>query len=466
MGLDELFHPRSIAVVGVSEEETKPGTRYLDGLLTAGYKGEIYLVNREGGEVRGFKVYRSVKEIPHPVDLVSVFIPREGVLELVKDCCEKGVKGIQFFTAGFSELDDYGRRLEKEMVKIAKEHGVRIIGPNCIGLSCTRCRMSLGPGGFFGEEGNVGFISQSGGFAGLMYNYGNLWGLKFSKVASYGNASDVDDIELLSYLFDDPDTHYIGAYFEGTRRGRELFELIKRRVKEKPFVIWKGGRTEEGGETALSHTGSMKSSFEVWRALVRQTGAVESQGIEETVSVLLAFQNLPPIRGNRVLIIAGVIGPGGGMSVISTDILPSYGLDISPISDGERRKLEGVLTRLVGTIRRNPLDLGGVPIKLGDVLEIFSGSDYDIILIWIPLWYFQEFRGWGEDWERASEVIIDFKRSMKKPLALISPPGFPGDRGRAILKKLFDNGVCVFPSVELCGKALSSVISYWRRNEG
>lgn len=465
--MDLLFHPDSIAVVGVSEERLSTGASYLLGLLRAGFKGKVFAVGRNSGNMAGLPIYRSVREVPGEVDYVSVFIPREEVLALLEECRGKGVKGMQLFTAGFSELDEEGRKLEQELVNKARHLGIRLIGPNCTGLSCTKQRIALGPLGFFGEEGNVAFLSQSGGFGAVIYDYGSFLRLRFSKVISFGNAADLDAVDFLEYLLLDPDTQIIGAYFEGAKRNREFLAVLKEVAKKKPLVIWKGGKTKEGRETAFSHTASLSSAPWIWSSLIKQVGAVEVESMEEMAATLLAFQNLPPLRGRKAVVIAGLVGAGGGMSVASSDALALAGLELPHLSPSLRARLQGIFPRLVGTILRNPIDLGASPVRLGETLELLSTEgDFDLILFWLPIWQLLELgECWAEEWKKAVDILIEFNKQGKVPLAGIMPPGTMNEVGTKLLYEFQQAGIAVFPSLDSGSKALSHLISYYEGRE-
>ncbi|MBI2857292.1 MAG: CoA-binding protein, partial [Chloroflexi bacterium] len=216
--LKPVFYPRGVAIVGVSRHPRKFSHGWFKGFLAAGFPGGLYAVNRSGGEILGRRMYRSLIDIPGPVDLVIVCIPREAVMALMDDCIVKGVKVVQFFTGGFRETGrEEDAALEEALLEKARGAGVRIIGPNCVGIYNPEAHIPQGPAGLIGVPGTVGFISQSGGHAGKLAEIGLSNGIAFSKMVSYGNAADLGAADFIEYLGADLCTDVIGGYVEGAR---------------------------------------------------------------------------------------------------------------------------------------------------------------------------------------------------------------------------------------------------------
>ena len=309
--LKPVFYPKSIAVVGASSDDTKSGTQFLRALVRAGYQGAIYPVNRSGGTSHGLPVYTDLGSIPGPVEYVILAIPRDSVLSVLDDCAAKRVKAVQLFTAGFRESGtENGRRLETEITEKARRGGFRLIGPNCIGIYNPSVRIPYGPLDRIGEPGSVGFISQSGGHGGRFVELGLERRIDFSKVISFGNGADLDCVDFLEYLAADPETKIIGAYLESVSRGRCFLELIRQTSTVKPVVVWKGGRTEAGAETATSHTGALSSSYAVWRAAMLQAGAIAVESLDEMADTVLALESIGSTAGRRVAVVSGLGGGG------------------------------------------------------------------------------------------------------------------------------------------------------------
>jgi acyl-CoA synthetase (NDP forming) len=256
--LDRMFNPRGIALFGGVANAVSFGRRFLDSQILYGYSGNLYPLSEKGGEVLGFKVYKSLKEIEGPVDLAVLSVPARAVPGILRECLEHGLPGVQIHSSGFAELGSpEGLALEAEIAEIAAR-GLRVVGPNCFGLHCPRGGITLLPGHRFSKEsGSVAMISQSGGLAADFGYEARDRGLGLSKVASYGNGCDLEALELLEYLADDPDTGIIAAYLEGVRHGPQFLDLLKQVTLRKPVVLWKGGLTPLGSRATVSHTGSL-----------------------------------------------------------------------------------------------------------------------------------------------------------------------------------------------------------------
>ncbi|MBN2398513.1 MAG: CoA-binding protein, partial [Deltaproteobacteria bacterium] len=305
--LDAIFNPTSVAIVGVPKE-MKTGKLFLMALIDQGFPGVIYPVHPTADEIDGLKAYSSVSAIPGPVDLAIVLVPHDRALPIVRECAEKGVAGAILFTAGFKETgSDEGKAMEAELTRIAQASGMRIIGPNCMGLYAPRTGLSYFPG-LSRTPGPIGLISHSGSLGNILCRMGPEKGLSFSKAVSLGNECDLNAADFLTYLGQDPDTEVIGTYLEGIKDGARFLRALYEASVRKPVIVWKVGLTPEGSRAAASHTGALAGSREIWEGVVRQTGAVPVTGFEEWVDALIGFSLLPPHLGDRMVIISG---PGG-----------------------------------------------------------------------------------------------------------------------------------------------------------
>ncbi|UCH50734.1 MAG: CoA-binding protein, partial [Chloroflexota bacterium] len=329
---------------------------YLRALVECKFNGPIYGINPKGGEFRGRKLYPSVKDVPGPLDYVICCIPAPAVPQLIRDCADKGVKAVQFFTSGFSENGtEEGRRLEAEVCHIARQGGVRLVGPNCMGVYSPKSGLSFSPD-YPTESGPVSFLCQSGGNAIYFIRHGAQRGVRFSKVISFGNAADINENELLEYFTDDPETGIITAYIEGFKDGRRFSKALRKAAKVKPVVVMKGGRTEAGARAVASHTGVLAGSTRIWEGLLRQAGVIPVANLEELGDILVTFLYLPVPHGRRL----AVLDVGGGAAVLATDVYVSAGLDLPRLSEELRRKVRGFLDPdAAGLSVNNPLDLGG-----------------------------------------------------------------------------------------------------------
>lgn len=349
--IDALFHPRSIAIVGVPRG-MKTGKIFLIALLDQGFPGAIYPVNPGAKEIDGLKAYPRVSDIPEPVDLAIILVPQQHSLQVLRECAAKGVKGAVLFTSGFSETGtDSGKALEAEMVSIARAAGMRLIGPNGMGLYSPETGLSFFPQ-LSTEPGPVGMISHSGSLTNILGRIAEDNGIRFSKVISSGNECDLIAADFLSYLANDPATRVIGAYLEGIKNGPYFLEVLQETSLQKPVIIWKVGLTPEGSRAANSHTGALAGSQRIWRAIVQQTGAIPVYGFEPMVDALMGFSMLPAEIGSRIAIISGP----GGLAVSAAEACGREGLKLAELSLQTRSKLSEFIPA-TGTSLNNPVDV-------------------------------------------------------------------------------------------------------------
>jgi len=463
--LEPIFYPKSIAVVGTSTNERKTGSRWVKGLISAGFPGPIYPVGSGGGSIWGLKIFPNLRLVPGEVDYVIVSIPRQYVLELLDDCAAKKVKAVHFFTAGFSETGKLQwRELEEQMVRKARQNGIHIIGPNCIGVYCPDRKIPYGPSPRIGVSGSVGFISQSGGIADKLIQIGVARHINYSKGVSFGNGIDLDASDFLQYLAADPKTAIVGAYLEGTRNGRRLFATMKEVTKVKPLVIWKGGRTKVGAEAAMSHTGSLASSATVWSVAIEQSGAIEVHNLEELADSLLVFQQLGCWRGNNVAIIGGFGGGGGGISVSASDACMENGLKLPPLSSKTREKLTNLLGE-VGSILRNPIDVSqaigrGLSNLFEAIESVMEDPIIELVLIQEDMDILLRYFSW-EEAKRINDFFIELRNRQNKPLVAVLPlDSFEPER-LDIEQILLKASIPIFSTMERAAKAIARINRYF-----
>ena len=348
--LDRIFHPRSVALLGASNKQGKIGRVLMERFLETGFR-ELYPVNPGESEILGVRAYPTVTEIPAPVDLAIVVTPTDSALAAVKDCAAKRVRAIVITTSGFGETGEKGKELEREMVRIARGNGVRIIGPNCVGIYCPSSKLPF-PLRAGEESGSVGVVSQSGFFADFLTLTATGNGITFSKAVSCGNESDLNATDFLEYLGEDPQTETIVAYIEGIKDGRRFYHLSKEISKKKPIILWKGGITEAGARAVVSHTGALAGSRRVWEGALRQAGIIGVKSFEEALDCLYAFHLQPLPRGRRV----GIISGPGGTAVGTTDRCLELGLEVPPFSTHTIERLHKALPPVGGSVK-NPIDL-------------------------------------------------------------------------------------------------------------
>lgn len=458
-----IFSPKSIAVFGASDNRMKFGYRFLRALLDSPFEGGIYPINPRAADVDGLRAYPDVCSVPDPVEYAMICVPAAAVPDVIRDCAQKGVKAVQIFTAGFRETgNEAGLTLETEIVRIAREGGVRIIGPNCIGIHCPASGVPYGPMPLCGESGPVAFISQSGGHAGNIVGEGMLRGIRFSKVVSYGNGCDLDSPDFLEYFAADPETLIIGAYIEGIRDSRRFFEMARETSRTKPIILWKGGQTLPGAETAASHTGSLAAADAVWKGTMKQAGVVKVESFEELADTILAFCHLPFPAGKNVAVITGISGGGGGTSVASTDALTFAGLSVPPFTDETREALKDIVPR-AGSILRNPLDLAGAHGQIGVITRavelVMADPSIDSVILHERLETFT-FPMASDNPRCLADVLLEQRGRSGKPLLVVVPYGF-GEENRSDLQTTLCAGnVPVFPTIPRAARAIANLLRY------
>ena len=354
MGSLELFlRPKSLAVVGASTLGNKAGGRRWLSSVNASFAGPLYPINKTAVEMNGHRVYRSLKEIADPVDLVAILVPSNDVMDCIRDCAAKKVGAVVVISAGFGEADERGKAAEREMREILGAAGVRMIGPNSAGLFSARGRINL-----LGRplpEGPIGIVTQSGNMAGTFAQQARAKGLGFASLIAIGNAANVSIAEAIDLLQDDPEVKSILVYCEGfsVGEGRQLFERTRARKHAKPVVVLKPGLTEAGRRAALSHTGAIAGEDAVIEAAFRQCGIVRALESEEAWDAAAALACCWPLAGRNI----AIVSDGGGHATIVADCTARYGLDVPELGAETRRKLEAVLPARSST--KNPVDFAG-----------------------------------------------------------------------------------------------------------
>ncbi len=452
--LDSLFYPRSLAIVGVPRG-LKMGKLFLIALRDQGFPGEIYPVNPGADEIDGLKAYPSVTAIPAPVDLAIVLVGHSSALDVVKECADKGVKGVVLFTAGYKETGtEEGRALEEELTRVARSAGMRLFGPNCMGLYCPKTGLSFFPE-LSRESGPVGLISHSGSLANIFGRMAKEKGILFSKAISLGNECDLTSADFLVYLGEDADTGVIGAYIEGIKDGRYFLEALKSASLKKPVVLWKVGLTPEGAGAAQSHTGAMAGSRDIWDAVVRQTGAVPVVGFEALLDTLMGFALLPEALGDRIAILSGP----GGLAVATAEACGNCGLRLAELSSDTT----SALSRFVpptGTSLANPIDVGlSASLEMDIYVEAARGLAADpgvdaVVVVGAGLT--------PESNKLYTDSMIQTSKEYGKPFLVVSIPGFDP----ALAKTFCRSGVPFFETAERAMGVYARVRRYqmWRRN--
>lgn len=464
--LKPLFYPRSIAVVGTSENKSNMGNIWVRGLLRSGFKGDVYPVGHGGGEVKGLKIFPSLSSIPGAVDYIITSIPREAVPDFLDECIVKKVQVVHFFTAGFSETDTIGHEMEEVLLQKARQGGFRIVGPNSMGSYCPEHRVPYGPDGLYMENGTVAFLCQSGGIGFKLMELGEAMGIKYSKGISMGNGIDLDSHEYLEYLAADPKTAIIGAYLEGTRNGKRLFSILRETAKAKPLIVWKGGRTRAGAVVAQSHTGSIASSSVNWSTALKQAGAIEVFSIDELTDAMLIFQQLGQWQGKGIGIVGGFADGGGGICVTASDTFAEHGFSLPQFTADTEQQLGNLLGRIVN-ILRNPVDVGlvnGNPAILREATKsILADPAVDMLVIQEDIGLLCKILN-RENIDAINDIFIDLRASQHKPIVAVLPHGLFETQRAEIAHRLNEARIPVFATMERAAKAIRHLSQYTSRN--
>ena len=455
--LDRAFNPKCVVVIG---DKGTNGYGWLRG--QSNFKGKLYSVQVDPKEIEGIKAmgvqnYLSLMDIPDPVDLAIVAVPRPVAYRILEDCIKKDVAAAHFFTSGFSETDtEDGIKAEKMIVERARQANFHLVGPNCMGLYNPAVGICQTPRQRVGFTGNIGFISQSGTHAITFSEEAYQQNLAINKSVSFGNGRVLDCTDFLEYFAQDDSIKAIGMYLEGFRDGQRFLKVLKEVAARKPIVIWKGGRTEEGGRAIASHTGSLAVPQKIWESAIRQCGVIRVTSIEELVDTLNALLLMKPVFGNRV----GIAGGSGGQSVAIADVFAENGLKVPALTKESYDNLASFFV-LIGSSYRNPIDPGvnrRETKRLMDILEEDANIDNLVLMTSVM----SQFRAAAQI-ERDIAMLADLKVRSRKPVAVVLGHYSPdaAQETKEVTQKLHDVGVPTFISTERGARAIRNAHEYY-----
>ena len=349
--LEPFFKPKGVAVIGASTDPHKLGYGIVRNLVDHRYRGPIYPVNPSAGEILSLTCYRSILNVPDPVDLAIIIVPAQHVIEVVDQCGQRGIKHIIVVSGGFAETGANGRVLEESLLERAANYGMRVIGPNCIGTIDTHTPINTTFVVGMPEPGDIGFVSQSGAMCAVVIDWARGAGVGFSRIVSLGNQVDVSESEMLASLADDGQTQVITAYIEGVSDGRTFMNVAEQAARHKPVVILKGGHGESGARAVASHTGALAGSAEAYDAAFKHSGVLRADTMEELFdwARALAWQPLP--QGNRVAVLTNA----GGPAILAVDALEAAGLTLAPLTEQTKSNLRKKLPSVCSV--DNPVDI-------------------------------------------------------------------------------------------------------------
>jgi acetate---CoA ligase (ADP-forming) len=351
--LAEIFDPRSVAVIGASPDPSRLSHAVLKNLIEHGYAGPIFPIHPKAGEVLGRRAYPSVLAVPEPVELAVLAVPAAQVLKVVDQCAQKGVKGLVVISAGFKEVGGEGRDIECQLLARVRAYGMRMIGPNSLGVINTRSRLNASFAALMPDAGNIALMSQSGAICTAILDWSKGQGVGFSHFVSLGNKADIDEVVLLNAWGHDPQSKVILAYLEDISDGPAFIAAAREVTPTTPVVAIKSGTTAAGSMAASHHTGSLSGSEQAYQAAFAQSGIIRAHTVNELFDLAMLFAYQPLITGNRVAILTN----SGGMGIIAADAVERSGLAMASLSSTTIERLQAALPSSASAY--NPIDLLG-----------------------------------------------------------------------------------------------------------
>ncbi len=428
--LKKIFYPESVAVIGASRRKGAVGNAVLSNVVFGNYNGVVFPVNPRAKSIQGIKCYPDVKSVPDQIDLAVVVVPNVVTPKVVEECGRKGVKGLVIISAGFNEIGGKGAELQTEVVNLAKKYGMALVGPNCLGIINTDPSISLNAsfGKYMPVPGKIGLISQSGALCTAILDHAKSEGIGFSKFISFGNKADLNEVDFLRYLGDDPQTKVILLYVENLSDTREFMRIAGQITtgKHAKFIIAiKSGRTSEGSKAALSHTGALAGPDAIYDALFVQSGVLRVDSVEHLFASAIAVANMPMPKGRRVAIITNAGGPG----VMATDASIRYGLELSALKEKTVQELRKVLPETASL--GNPVDLIGDAESdryEGVLRSILRAKEVDGVIVLLTPQAMT-------DVENIARVIVKAAKGIRKPILCSFMGAFDISGGVKILEE-------------------------------
>jgi len=466
--LDSIFKPASIAIIGASDNIAKWGYMMVERPLRTGYKGAIHPVNPQGGKLLGLPCYRSVKDIPGPVDLAVVTVQAAHVPAVMQECVEKGIKGAILISAGFAETGSEGKILQEKVLRIAASGGIRCVGPNCMGIwsaaACLNNAFEQAP-----KSGHISFISQSGTFGGYMADMAGSKGFGLRAFISVGNQADLTVADYIEYFSHDDDTLVIILYLEGIKDGRRLFQVCEDTLKKKPIVLYKGGSSPAGARATMSHTASIAGSDLIFQSFCEQLGIIRAEESFQTFDIAVAYLASPLPPGKRI----GILGTGG-QGVVSTDACQKLGLEVPELDKDTCAKLAKMLPPHAPP-PNNPVDFAGsyrTAMDEANVVETLLKLDYiDGVISNVPINPFV----WGLKLDNLPADVLDKLKRLtdegtkrfcelpyiyRKPIVWVR--WYSDIRQDPVADALKNSGVPVYDTPEQCARAMAALARYAR----
>jgi acetyl-CoA synthetase (ADP-forming) len=445
--IDSFFNPRNVALVGASADYRKLGNSILMNLLTS--EIGVFPITHNKEQVLGVKAYPSLADLPEPVDLVIVAVAAKHCPSLMSEIRKAGAKNAVIISGGFSETGPEGSEIENAMINAAREADVRIIGPNCVGVSNSR--LFNGTFTMMPERGNIAFVSQSGALGGMSIYTTKAKRIGMSKFASIGNSVDVGFVELFDYFRQDPKSTVIAAYIEGVSNGRELFESLQRAALKKPVVVLKGGKSEAGGRATQSHTGSLSGSSQIFNGMIHQAGCVTAPTLDTLFEICKLFDYQPLPKGRNI----GIISNTGGAGVLATDAASELGLQIAVLKQETQHELRQVLPPMASI--NNPIDVvasgGRREYRIATEL-LLKDTNVDMLLVICGV---PTFAGMTQTEHAAGTLEAVRMTATEKPVVGVWLAGDVGKPGKDLLEM---NKIPCFDDPYLAALCMAQVTRY------
>ncbi len=458
--MEGFFNPTSVAVAGASKTAMKLGNVVLSNLLRLGFRGRVYPLHPEGGELMGLAAYPDLRSLDERVDLAVSVLPREGTGEFVEECAAAGVERVIVSAAGFADDGEEGRRMQEELVRTARRSGMRLMGPNSVGTLSTESGlatslMTLEPL----RPGDISIVAQTGLFAGGFARWiSTTQRFGLAKVACLGNKADVDEVDVLSYLAEDPQTRVVAVYTEGLARGRDFWELAREVTPRKPVVLLKGGRTEAGARMAAGHTGSLAGEDAVYRGAMAQAGVIQVEDLEGLFGCAKALSYCPPPRGPSL----GVVSITGAGTVLAADACLARGLRLPPLREETLRRMRKSVPPWAPL--GNPADIWSATLSSGveggyrEVLRAMAGQeDIHMLAVLFTLVPESEFDAAG--------LLQELREEHPEKPVLACFLGSSREDGERWFGMLEDIGIPVYSSIERTAEAAWALARRARRED-
>ena len=453
MSLNDFFCPDSVAVIGAAREEGKVGRTIFDNIIGSGYKGKVFPVNPKASDINGHKCYSSILDVKQDISLAVIVIPAKFISKVLEECSEKGIKYAIIISAGFKETGVKGAKREKRLIEKAKDYGIRILGPNCLGMIDASCPINASFSANMPLKGKISFISQSGALLTSVLDWAKTSKIGFSKVVSLGNKADISENDLFEAWKNDPQTDVITAYLEGVTDGKEFIRISSKASKKKPIIVIKSGNTDAGARAVSSHTGTLAGSNKAYEAAFKQAGIIRADTIKELFDYAKAFSYQPLPKGKKVAIITNAGGPG----IMATDACENNGIQLSSFSTETIDKLKSFLPEAANLY--NPVDV------LGDALSdrykkalevIIQDNNVDAVVVLLTP------QAMTEDLETARAIFDVMDKSEKKITVMTSFMG--GDEVKKGIIYLTKKRIPNFEIPESAVSTLKVMMDYndWR----